>query len=78
MQDFWMVFERCNFKMEIPFINRMFDESSPTASVSRMASMLFTNWNPGHGGLDVVLLSEGENNAVWCLFYIGVRWRYKG
>lgn len=50
--------------MEIPFLNKIFDEGSLAVSVSRMASMLFTNWNLRHGSLGVVLLSEGENKAV--------------
>ncbi|CZR60054.1 related to ethanolamine kinase [Phialocephala subalpina] len=51
--------------MEVPYFNKMFDESAPNVSVGRMASMLFTNWNLGHGSLDVVLLTDASSKALY-------------
>lgn len=51
-------------KMNVPFLPRMFDEKEPSRSISRVASYLFTTWNPGHGHLDVVKLTESPNKSV--------------
>ncbi|KUJ11718.1 kinase-like protein [Mollisia scopiformis] len=54
---------------ETPFLPRTFDENDPNRSVSRIASHLFTNWNPGHGHLEVVPLPSTSHKQLYQLTY---------